>query len=204
MPKVVQVLKDGDPVEGIWEKKSTQGDAYQFVTAESGHVQIIHKDDTTTLPDGRARVTTGSDYIEVVLGFRYMVGFRQLQAEAVIDVYSGLLYGIPNRNTIDEARAAWLSWPISELRPTQVIYFQEISTDTVRIYNLGGRSIFQFSVPFTSLQAASRARIIVDAQGDNAAVEFLGEGDGILLKSRSGNRALLRIDDGMNLKVEPK
>jgi len=44
----------------------------------------------------------------------------------------------------------------------------------------------------------------VDAQGDNAALELLGVGDGILLKSRNGNRGLLRIDDGLNLKVEPK
>lgn len=204
MSKVVQVQKNSEPVDGIWRKVSTEGDAYKFVTADSGHVQIVHKDDTTTLPDGRARVTTGSDYIEVVLDFRYLVGFHQIAADAVIDVYSGLLYRIPNKAVIEAAIAAWTGWPSADLDPAQVICFQEISPDTIRIYNLGGRKIFQFSVPFTSLQASSRARITVEAQGDNAAVELMGVGDGILLKSRNGNRGLLRIDDGLNLKVEPK
>jgi hypothetical protein len=202
--KVTQIKRDGDPVEGMWQKQSTQGDAYKFVTADAGHAQIIHKDDTTTLPDGRPRVTTGSGFLEFVLGFKYMVGFHQLEAAAILDVYSGLLYRMPNRTIIDAARASWTGWPTAELDPAQVIYFQEISPDTLRIYNPGNWKIFQFSVPFTSLQASSRARIIVDAQGDNAGVELLGDGDGLLLKSRSGNRGLLRIDDGYNLKVEPK
>jgi len=204
MPKVTQIEKDGDPVDGMWQKQSTQGDAYKFVTADAGHAQIIHKDDNTTLPDGRARVTTGSDYLEFVLGFKYMVGLHQVAVDAIIDVYSGLLYGVPNRAIVDAARASWQSWPTTELDPAQIAYFQEISPDVLRVYNPGNYKIFQFSVPFTSLQAVSRARVIVDAQGDNAAMELLGDGDGILLKSRNGNRGLLRIDDGHNVKVEPK
>lgn len=204
MPKVVQILKDGDPVDGVWQKKSTQGDAYKFVTADTGHAQIVHKDDTTTLPDGRPRVSLVDPYLEVVLGFRYLVGFHQIECHAVIDVYSGLLYKIPNRATIDAAIASWSGWPAAELDPSRIIYFQEISPDTIRIYNIGSYKIFQFSVPFTSLQASSRARITVDAQGDNAGVELLGVGDGIMFKSRGGNRGLLRIDDALNLKVEPK
>jgi len=202
--KVTQIKKDGDPVDGMWRKQSTQGDAYKFVTADAGHVQIIHKDDSTTLPDGRPRVSAGSNYLEFVVGFKYLVGYHQLESFAVIDVYSGLLYKMPNRAVVDAARAAWPSWPSIELDPSQIIYFQEISPDVVRVYNPGNYKIFQFSTPFTSLQGASRARIIVDPQGDNAGVELLGVGDGILLKSRSGNRGLLRIDDGYNLKVEPK
>jgi hypothetical protein len=202
--KVTQIKKDGDPVDGMWQKQSTQGDAYKFVTADAGHVQIIHKDDDTTLPDGRQRVTVGTDYLEFVVGFKYLVGFHQLESFAVIDVYSGLLYKMPNRAVVDTARASWQSWPSAELDPDQITYFQEISPDVVRVYNPGNYKIFQFSTPFTSLQGASRARIIVDPQGDNAGVELLGIGDGILLKSRNGNRGLLRIDDGYNLKVEPK
>lgn len=204
MSKVTQIQKDGDPVDGLWTKESTEGDAYKFVTADAGHAQIIHKDDNTTLPDGRARVTAGSDYLEFVLGFKYMVGLQQVAVASVIDVYSGLLYGVPNRTIVDAARASWSGWPTAELDPDQITYFQEISPDVLRVYNPGNYKIFQFSVPFTSLQAVSRARVIVDAQGDNAAIECLGVGDGILFKSRSGNRGLLRIDDGLNLKVEPK
>jgi len=204
MSKVVQVLKDDEPVDGLWHKQTTQGDAYKFVTADSGHAQIVHKDDTTTLPDGRSRVTVGSNFIEVVLGFRYLVGFQQVNCNVITDVYGGLLYGIPNKTIIDDARASWSGWPSADLDPAQVMNFQEISPDTIRIYNPGSYKIFRFSVPFTSLQASSRARITVQPQGDNAAVELMGVGDGILLKSRNGNRGLLRIDDGLNLKVEPK
>lgn len=204
MSKVIQILKDGEPVEGLWKKETTEGDAYKFVTAEAGHAQIVHKDDTTILPDGRNRVSAGTGYIEVVLGFRYIVGFNQLEAKVALDVYSGLMQGIPNRTVVDAARAAWTSWPSADLDPAQITYFQEIAPDVVRVYNPGNFKIFQFSVPFTSLQASSRARVMVDPQGDNAGIELLGLADGILLKSRSGNRGLLRIDDGMNIKVEPR
>jgi len=44
----------------------------------------------------------------------------------------------------------------------------------------------------------------VDNQGDNAAVELLGNGDGILLKSRGGRRGLLRIDETLQIGVDPR
>lgn len=204
MSKVMQILKDGEPVDGLWQKRSTQGDSYKFVTADSGHEQIIHKNDNTTLPDGRSRVTIGSNYIEFVLGFRYIVGLTQLEVSVLPDIYSGIFHPIASRTVIDAARASWIGWPSGELDPAQVVYFQEMSPDTLRVYNPGAFRIFRFSVPFTALQAASRSRITVEPQGDNAGIELLGLADGILLKSRSGNRGLLRMDDGFNLKVEPK
>jgi len=202
--KVMQIKKDGDPIEGMWQKQSTQGDAYKFVTSDVGHAQIISRNDNTILPDGRPRVLAGPNFSEFVLGFKFIVGFNQVEAHVNIDVRSGFFLKLPNRAVVDAAKSSWPGWPAGTLDPALMTYFQEISPDTIRIYNPGHNYIFQFSVPFTSLQASSRARIIVDAQGDNAAVELQGDGDGILLKSRNGNRGLLRIDDGYNLKVEPK
>ena len=84
-------------------------------------------------------------------------------------------------------------------------YFSEIDEETVRVYNLGvNDKIIVFSVPHTSLQAVSRSRIIVSKQGDNAIIEALGAGDGLLLKSRSGRKGLLVIDDELGVAVIPR
>jgi len=218
MPQVKPVKVNGQPVPGLYQKVNTEGDAARFIGADSGYVQAVHKSDNTVLSDGRSRVAVGPlwpapnntpTYIEFVLGFRYFVGRNQLQV-ALIDSVTGRMTQVMSLSAINASRALWADWvnppadvdldPASEF----LAHFQEISTDVVRIVNPGSSKVFVFYVPHTSLQATSRGRVVVDNQGDNVAVEMLGEGDGLLLKSRGGRRGLLRIDENLVIGVDPR
>jgi hypothetical protein len=215
----MQVKRNGLPVSGLFLKAVTQGDAARFVGAETGYVQIINLHDDTVLPDGRRRVTIGPNYsppnntpsyVEFVLNFNYFVGLNQIKASLLDAGDTGRLVPLLNRQAIYQARLDWPAWQNppydTVLDPTDqyTVQFQEISRDTIRIISPGTTDIFVFEVPHTSLQATSRNRIMVSNQGDNAAIELMGEGDGILLKSRRGRRGLLRIDESLQIGVEPR
>lgn len=218
MPQVMPVKVNGQPVVGLYQKINTEGDASRFVSAESGFAQAIHRADDTVLDDSRSRVVIGPlhpapnntpTYIEFVLGFRYFVGRNQLQA-ALVDPTTGRMALIMSESAINASRALWAGWsnpPESgDLDPTSdfLAHFQEVSTDTVRIINPGSSRVFTFFVPHTSLQAASRGRLVVDNQGDNVGVELRGQGDGVLFMSRGGRRGLLRIDENLVIGVDPR
>lgn len=217
MSKIKQVRKDGVPVQGLFQKTNTGGDAYRFVGAETGYAQIIHVDDDTVLPDGRDRVTSGPAwpapnntprYIDFVLAFKYLVGRRQMMVRQV-GIPTGFMRGILSREALEQARQNWAGWTnppydtILDPSGEDVRTFEELSEDVVRIYNPGSDKVFAFVVPHTSLQAVSRTRITIDNQGDNQAVVLLGEGDGIVFKSPSGRQGILRMNDALSLGVDP-
>lgn len=216
MPRVIQIRKDGTPVRGLYGKIGTEADVFRFVSAESGHTQVIHRQDDTILPDGRSRVTIGPlhpspnntpSYIEYVLEFQYFVGLNHLQV-----LYNhpacGTFGSILGRTVIDRARQAWAGWESppydGDLDPDNItlMHFQEVSPDVVRVMNPGIYKIFAFAVPHTSLQAVSRNRISVENQGDNRAIELLGQNDGIVFTSPNGRKGLLRIDDNLHIGVD--
>ena len=61
-----------------------------------------------------------------------------------------------------------------------------------------------FFVPHTSTPAENSARVIILQQGDNVALEMLGEGDGIMLKAPNGRQGLLRLGNNLALSVLPR
>jgi len=217
MSLMVQVRRNGIPVPGLFMKRGTEGDVFRFVGAETGHAQIIRIQDNTVLPDGRNRVVVGPNhpppnntpqYIDFVLGFKYFVGLHQLDV-GIVGVPRGTVQPIVAREVIDRARQDWAGWANppydGELDPDSAAptYFQETAPDVVRIVNPWQAGIFVFSVPHTSLQAVSKNRITVENQGDNRAIELLGQNDGIVFTAPDGTRYLLRIDNSGHLGVDP-
>jgi hypothetical protein len=217
MSKIVQVRKDGSPVQGLFRKVNTEGDAYRFVGAETGQAQIIHVDDDTVLSDGRSRVESGPawptpngtpKYIDFVLKFKYLVGKNQLMVNQ-ISIPSGFMRGILSREALEQARQDWAGWTnppydtILDPAGEDVRTFEEMADDVVRVYNPGQDKIFAFIVPHTSLQAVSRTRITVDNQGDNRAVVLLGEGDGIVFTSPNGRKGILRMNNALSIGIDP-
>lgn len=212
MAYVQQVRVGGAAVKGLYRKRTTEGDAYRFTTAEAGAVQLIHVSDTTILDDGRARVSAGGTspgptWRDFVLSFPYLVGVKQLEVGVIANV-NALMQRIPNKVDIEMARASWQpGWPSALLNPASsaFCYFDEISYDTVRVFNipLTAFSVVHFSIPATSLQGAVRERVQIKNQSDNIGLELLGNGNGIVLRSERGKRALLRIDDELGLGLDP-
>lgn len=203
MSLVLQVKQNGSPVRGLFKKVATEGDLYRYVTAESGHSEVIHRGDTRV-----GKVVTGSNYLEFTLAFRYLVGMNQLNV-GIVDANTGRVSPIINQAVIETSRSSggWPGLPGGDLNPATVSvqYFTEVDYEKVRVYHLGvGDKILVFSTPHTSLQATSRSRIMVSKQGDNAIVEGLGNGDGIMLRSRSGRKGLIVIDDELGLGVIPR
>jgi hypothetical protein len=216
MSRIVQVRKNGEPIQGLFRKLSTEADVFRFVGSESGKVLLIHKNDSTVLPDGRQKVTIGPnypapnntpEYIEFVLDFQYFVGLNQLQA-LYVPQSGGAMGFILSRSAIDRSRQAWSGWDggayDADLDPDDPLtrHFQEISPDTVRVMNPGVLRVFGFMVPHTSLQATSRNRLTIENQGDNQAIDMLGRNDGIVFTSPSGKRGILRMDDNFLVGVD--
>jgi hypothetical protein len=202
MSQVKQVTLDGTPIAGLFEKVRTEGDEARFVSSETGHSQIIHRDDSGRV---QAYLSATPPYYEFTLAFRYIVGKKQLRV-GVIDYTNGHTSYLLSLTDIQAARtdSGWPVSPVPDLDVNTIQHFAEVSDSVVRVYNLGTDKLLWFNVPHTSLPAASRNRIIVNEQGDGIAEEYLGDGNGLLLRSRDGTKGLVTIDDELNLRVDPR
>lgn len=206
MSEVSQVIVNGVPVPGLFQKITTEGDIHRFVSAETGHAQIIHRDDPTVLTSGASRVEVHSGYLKFNLDFRYLVGVHQITA-GIVDVTFGWVAPILDLLSIQSARNTWPATAVGDLDPSvaSVRYFEEDTELAIRVYNTAATDkVFVFQVPHTATPATSRSKIIVDNQGDDVAIECLGEGDGFLLRSRNGSQWLVRIDDEGVLGVDAR
>lgn len=199
MPFARQVTVDGEPVLGLFEKIPTEGDIHRFASAETGKSQIVGLGDTSGI------LTWGSDYVDVQLDFNYLMGVKQLEV-GIVDAVTGKIEAIPSLTTINTAIVRSGSNFPSSFDPgnAALLYFDEVDTDVVRVYHVSSSDIIRLRVPHTSTPAETSQKVIVLRQGDQVAVEFLGEGDGVLLKAPNGRRGLLRMDNNLKLTVLPR
>jgi len=199
MPIIQQVKVDNEAISGFYQKIPTEGDLHRFASAEAGKAQFV------SLADSSGRIVVGSGYLDVTLDFRYLVGVKQLQVYQV-GTTSGYGQIVPNAQDVSIARnKTGSNFPIGfDLSNPSFHFFDEVSPDVVRLYNFATTDVVLFMVPHTATPAAISNRQIIDNQGDNIAVELLGDGDGILLRSPNGRRALLRLTDNLNLNIQPK
>lgn len=199
MPFARQVTVDGEPVNGLFEKIPTEGDIHRFASAETGKSQIVGLGDTSGI------LSWGSDYVDVQLDFNFLMGVKQLEV-GIVDAVTGKIEAIPSLTTINTAIVRSGSNFPSSFDPgnAALLYFDEVDTDVVRVYHVSSSDIIRLRVPHTSTPAETSQKVIVLRQGDQVAVEFLGEGDGVLLKAPNGRRGLLRMDNNLKLTILPR
>jgi len=197
----------GDVVLDVFDRVSTEADVSRFSTALSGEAAIIHIDDSSLTDDGLPVVSAeaGGAYL-FQLPFNFIVGANQLNVQVPDPTYFGsanaILYlSVPSVDDRTTAEAGWTG-PAASTFP---IYFEEIGPSTVRVYGIPDPTgVVKFFVPHTSVPATSRSKIVVEDQGNNESIELLGAGDGVLLRSPSGSKFLLRVDDSGVLVTEPR
>jgi len=199
MPFARQVTVDGEPVNGLYEKIPTEGDIHRFASAETGKEQIVGLADTS------GNLTWGTDYVDVILDFNYLMGVKQLEV-TVVDPVTGEMVAIPSLASINTALTrSGANFPSTfDPSETALLYFDEVDTDVVRVYHVNSSQIIRFRVPHTSTPAETSQKVIVLRQGDQVAVEMLGEGDGVLFVAPNGRRGLLRMDNNLKLTVLPR
>lgn len=200
MPKVNQVELDGAPVKGAFEKVSTEGDMFRVAGAETGKSEVVSMADTS------GKVVWGGAYADVTLGFPYLMGVHQVQVGKV-DPTTGHVAPLLDLAVVNEARARDGSEIPSTMDPAanaSFLCFEELSPEAVRVYNAGATDVLWFGVPHTSTPAAVSSRVSVQRQGDNVAVEALGDGDGIALRAPNGRRGLVRLENNLKLNVVPR
>lgn len=197
MALLVPATLNGSQVKRVYRKVATDGDAYRFVTSDAGYSELIYNADP-------ARVVISATWRDFTLSFPYLVGTNQLEVHVVSNL-TGLAERLFSKAVLDEAKRVNGSWPGALLNPAAVCHFEEIAYNKVRVHRppSPGKDVFMFSIPHTSLSGALRDRVQVKQQGDRIAVELLGDGDGIMLRSEGGRRGMLRIDDDLNLGVDP-
>lgn len=186
MPRIQQQRSGNDPLAGFFEKVKTDGDIYRFLGAESGKREATEVTSPVSGP-GPGDVT--------ITSFQYLVGQNQLQVIRLNK--DNPLDAAP---VLDKATAEAI---FDEENPS-VLYFEETDESTYTLYNVpAGNHIFLAMIPHTSVPAEIKSKVVVANQGKNAAVELLGNGDGIILRSGSGFKYLLRVDDSGNLVTSP-
>lgn len=178
MAKVVNQRSGTNSLPNFFSKVNTDGDAHRFLGAEAGTQSV-----QTVVLD-----STGS--AEVLLDFNYLVGVSQLR------VYQEL--------TVN-AVSFWSPILLEGLDASATVYFTEDSGTRVTITGAANTTQrFMFDVPHTSIPAELREKVMVRDQGDNDAIELLGNGDGIMFHSSSGFKFLVRMDDSGNLVTEAR
>ena len=200
MPRIQEVQdQDGVTVEGAYRKVSTEGDVFRVAAAESGKRMLISGQDSS------GRIAWGMGFADVTLDFIYLVGVNELDV-AVVDPVTGLGRSIVNKAALDVAVARPGAAIPSSMNPANAAFkaFAEVSPDVVRIYNLQASAVVMASVPHTATPPSLSARVSVQRQGDNIAVNLLGEGDGVLMKAPNGRTALVRLENNLKINVVPR
>lgn len=170
-------------VTNFYEKQSTEGAASNFTSEAPGERVLLRRSDAVL------DMETGT--LTFTLPFSFLLKQNQLEVLHLPQGGEGFVRLLDEDTySADEILAA-----------NDDVYYQEIDSTTVRIFNPASLTgdLFLFNVPFTSLPADLRERVTVKNQGDNIALEMLGAGDGILMTSRQGKRFLIQIDEGGNL-----
>lgn len=162
---------------------TTDGDASRFLGSEAG------KRATHTLTASEA---AGAD---VPTAFPYLVGVKQLQVS-----YRVTLSGVPIWVPLVDEGTLLASAELTTADP----HFVEKTSTSVAFKNLPAGTVLLFQIPHTSIPAELKERVLVRDQGSNEAIELLGNGDGILLRSGSGKKYLLRVDDSGTVGSEPR
>lgn len=192
----------GNGVKDVYDRTPTEGDAIRFFSAENGHKEIVHTGDTSLVDSGLNRVVVESGSHLFNLDFEYIVSANQLHVWVPQDTSTPLFLQVPsiNEKNVAETASGFPGTPFDF-----DIYYEEVGSSSVRVYGLTvGTGVVMFSVPHTAIPADSRNKIIVQDQGDNRAVEFLGFGDGVLFRSPDGRRWLQRIDNSGTPVIEPR
>lgn len=168
-------------VTNFYEKQSTEGAASNFTSEAPGQRVLLRRSDAVE----------DAGILTFTLPFSFLLKQNQLEVLHLPNGGEGFV------RLLDED-----TYSADEiLDANNNVYYQEIDSTTVRIFNSANLTgdLFLFNVPFTSLPADLRDRLTVKNQGDNIALEMLGAGDGILMTSRQGKRFLIQIDEGGNL-----
>ena len=203
-----------------YTKVTTEGDVERFVGSEVGHRELITISDTAKVT-AEADLTSGAITIPrhlVTTNFSYVPASNQLMVfgRRVENTGEGLpaeagFFLIPDRDVAEDLKEWALVGTLNH--SDQVLYYEEVSSNTVRIYNWGveisGNNAewieeLLFLTPHTASTATVKERLTVKDQGDNQAINLEGPGDGVLMVSPNGSKYLLRIDDSGNLVVEPR
>jgi len=190
-------------VDNVYEKITSEGDAANF-SAEAPGKRAVFK--FNSLPVGDF-----NKYVTIELPFAFLLNQNQLEVywEMTDRLVSPVAYQGFARLITRE-----LAEQLDTFDPNADVYYEEVDSSQIRVYNIGSLSprpffnndpsqigpgssnAFLCSVPHTSIPATRENRVVVENQGDNTAVELLGAGDGIVFTSVSGRRFLVRPDDG--------
>lgn len=170
-------------LSGFYRKVETEGDASRFVSVESGYQQYVAAADLVS----EAPLDAGPWLVS--LDFTYSVGSRQL---LVCVAYSESYFNI--LAPTDGFPSTLTSYP----------RYEEVDQSTVRILGSTKPARVLVIMPHTATPATSREKIVVNDQMDNTAIELVGDGDGVLMRSPNGSKWLLRIDDSGNLVTESR
>lgn len=181
----------GGSPENVFDRQPTEGDAIRFLGAENGHRELFHTGSTAVTDDGTAKVTQETGSHKFILDFEYIVSANQIEVWVPVDTSTPLYLRVPS---IDEKNSAETTTGFPGTPFDFDVYFEEIGSNSIRVYGLvNSTGVVLFTVPHTSIPAASRNRIVVEDQGDNKAIEFLGFGDGVVFRSPNGQRWLMRV-----------
>jgi hypothetical protein len=212
---LIKPQRSGDvQIPGFFTKQDTEADISRFVGAEAGRREIIRKSDATY-------ESPTDSYVFTLSTMQYLVGANQLMvlsrngylAGGSSTAPQGFTNLLPKKEDLLSMQDSLGSVQVAGVfnETSVIMHYEEVSSDTVRVYHIGGLYGSQssvtdllFLIPHTATPALSQERVTVKDQGDNEAVILEGKGDGVLMTSPDGSRYLLRVNNNGTLAVEPR
>ena len=185
---------DGGPLRNHYEKIATEGDLYRFQSSVDGLKEVV-----SSLNTG---VVVGTDYITFPLGFSYTPGMKQIMV-GILDTTTGDVLNLVDGDTF----RSYNSLPSGGTAIAMTLpYYEESSITSVSVYNYSPGVEFWcvFYIPATAAPASQLNKVVVTDQSNDEAIEMKGNGDGIVFRTPSGYRRMLRIDDNGDVTTEPR
>lgn len=178
-----------------YERLNTAGDAHRFATATQGFQTVIRADDT--LPE--VEDEGGGMYL-FTLPFSYLLASNQIE---VYSMSAGAADKLINKAVLDAAEAAGTISAANNTTLSSALYFEEVTSEQVRLFNVSGGEFIWFIIPHTSVPGLTENKLTVASQSDRTAIVLKGPGDAIIMTTPDGQLSRVSVTNNHNLIAEP-
>ena len=181
-------------------RSRTNAEQLQFISAAAGDAYIFENTADAAERTFRGITASGVNQIDLLLPFNYFLGLKHINV-GIIDPNGATVTPLLRKLDYPVAGAG-AGFYVGTALGGAAQSFDEISSEEIRIYNTVPGDIFMVWFGHTAAPATLRKRVTVDNDAENIAVELLGSGDGIVMRSPDGSRHRLVVNNGGNIGTE--
>lgn len=178
----------------------TNAEQVRFISATAGDSYIFENTADAAERTYRGITASGVNQIDVLLPFNFFLGLKHINLY-LIDPATGSMTKILRKLDYPQAGAG-AGFYVGTALGGAALTFDEISSKEIRIYNTFAGDVFEVGFGHTAAPATLRNRVTIDNDSENIAMELLGNGDGLVMRSPDGARHRVVVNNGGNVGTE--